>query len=188
MSIKYKPVYCIKIKEENLIYVKMGDLNEQHYESDIFERYGTDLTRTGNSSNGTHFKTYDWKSKTHSVELKSRNCESSVYSTTMVGYNKLEELMKEHKQGKRCFFMFGFLDGLYEWEITQENFDLIGGDYAITTYENKGTDYTPFNSNKLHIYIPIEKLILVSNKRCLIPDDLIYKSKYNLLGKCLIKF
>ena len=159
------------IKPANYPYVYMGDLNEKHYDKDITERF-SGVKKTGSKSSILHFKIYDWVNQDYYIELKSRNNKYITYPTTMIGFNKVEEWGKDETD-RRYFFLFGFLDGFYEWELTQENYDEIGGYDAVrkSTF-NKGSNYTTYNENKEHLYIPINKLKKISDKGCIIPDAL----------------
>jgi len=162
------------VKPSNRPYVYMGDLNENLYEPIIFEKYG-DVKRTCKK---THFVIYDWDSDKTKVELKSRNNYYNTYPTTMIGFNKVVNWGKDETD-KRYFFLFGFIDGLYEWELTQENYDAIGGEDAVVEKDGfeYGENYTTFNSKKLQLYIPVNKLTKISDIGCIIPDDLKHKTK-----------
>ena len=163
------------VKPANRPYVFMGDLNEKLYEPDIVKRFG-DVKRN-NTTMKNIMKVYDWENKLKRIELKSRNNDHHYYETTMIGFNKVEA-WGEDTTDKRYYFLFGFLDGLYEWELTQENYDAIGGEDAVREGIDYGdTEYTPFKPKKLHLYIPIDKLVNINNTACLVPDDLVSKSK-----------
>ena len=84
-------MYHNRIKPANYVYVRMGEMNETHYEPEIMELYGNDLQKSGNKSNSSHYKVLDWTSPTTCIELKTRNNEYDTYPTTMVGYNKVLE-------------------------------------------------------------------------------------------------
>jgi len=75
---------------------------------------------------------------------------------------------------------------LYEWELTQESYDAIGGEDAVReAIDYTDTEYTPFNPKKKHLYIPIDKLVKISDVGCIVPDDLVDKSKRKAVyGKC----
>lgn len=174
------------VKPANRPYVFMGDLNEELYEPTITEKYG-DVVRC-NTTMKSIMKVYDWENNKTKVELKSRNNDHHYYNTTMIGFNKVEA-WGDDETDKRYFFLFGFLDGLYEWELTQENYDAIGGEDAVREgYDSGDGDYTPFNKKKLHLYIPIDKLVKISDVGCIVPDDLVSKSKRKAVyGKCWLK-
>jgi hypothetical protein len=178
------------IKPSNYPFVFMGEINENHYNNDILSRYNG-IRKSGNKSSLFHYKTYDWVSPNYYVELKSRNNDFDYYSTTMIGYNKVAEWEKDTTD-KKYYFLFGFLDGLFEWELTKENYDEIGGYDCVRpagTQYVKDATYTTFNKNKLHLYIPVKKLKKISDKGCLVPDELVSKSLRNIMsGVCLIKF
>ena len=174
------------IKPSNYPYVYMGEINEDHYSQEILDRY-KDVKKSGSKKTRLHYRTYDWASNKYYIELKSRNNGFDVYSTTMIGYNKVEEWKRD--TGKKYFFLFGFLDGFYEWELNATNFNEIGGMNAVktSTFQPKEELYSTFNTQKRHLYIPIRKLIKISDKGCLVPDELVFKSRYTSSGVCLIK-
>jgi hypothetical protein len=177
------------VKPENRVYVYMGDINEKHYFNDIVNRHPK-VKRTGVVSQLSHFKTFDWENPNRRVELKTRTCEHDCFYDTMIGYNKVVD-WEWDTSDKRYFFMFGFLDGLYEWELTQENLDAIGNfEKAVrpanTTYK-PSVDYSTFNQDKLHLYIPVDKLTNINDKGCLIPDELLHKCKRKWRPKGYLK-
>lgn len=160
------------IKTANLPFVKMGDLNEKFYAENIIERYGEDLERTGRVDDETHFTVYDWISNSTIVELKSRRVFSYQYPTTMIGYNKVKAYLEdlEYKE-KKCFFLFAFKDGLYEWEANKPNFLAAGGMLSVRNafdYNPKPNSYTTFKPNKLHFYIPMTQLVKICSKGCIV--------------------
>jgi len=171
------------VKPANRPYVFMGDLNETLYEPTITEKYG-DVVRC-NTTMKSIMKVYDWENDKTKVELKSRNNDHHYYNTTMIGFNKVEAWGNDETD-KRYYFLFGFLDGLYEWELTQESYDAIGGVDAVReAIDYTDTEYTPFNPKKKHLYIPIDKLVKISDVGCIVPDDLVDKSKRKAVyGKC----
>jgi len=163
------------VKPSNRPYVFMGDLNEEQYQPIIFEKYGNNLKR---SCKKTYFVIYDWDSENTKVELKSRTNCVNTYSTTMIGFNKVVNWGKDETD-KRYFFLFGFIDGLYEWELTQENYDAIGGEDAVVEKDDfeYGENYTTFNKKKKQLYIPVNKLTKISDIGCIVPDALKHKIK-----------
>ena len=170
------------VKPANRPYVFMGDLNEKLYEPTIIEKYG-DVKRN-NTNIKNIMKFYDWENDKTKVELKSRNNDHHYYNTTMIGFNKVEA-WGEDTTDKKYYFLFGFLDGLYEWELTQESYDVIGGEDAVKEcIDYTDTEYTPFNPKKQHLYIPIDKLVKISDVGCIVPDDLVSKSKRKQISKC----
>jgi len=173
------------VKPCNRPYVFMGDLNEKLYEPIIIEKYG-DVKRN-NTNIKNIMKFYDWENKKFKIELKSRNNDHHFYRDTMVGFNKIEE-WGEDETDKRYFFLFGFLDGLYEWELTQDSYDAIGGEDAVREGFDLGDSiYTPYRQKKLHLYIPVDKLVKISDVGCIVPDDLVSKSKRKQISRCWLK-
>jgi len=51
-------------------------------------------------------------------EVKSRNCNSYTYNTTMIGYNKIEEIKRLNCE---CYFIFMFQDGNYYYKYNSDN-------------------------------------------------------------------
>jgi hypothetical protein len=154
------------IKNENLSYVLMGERNENKFENIILEKYGKDLVKTGTIYNKEkHFDVIDWISSTTMVELKSRSVKHNDFNTTMIGFNKVQLYLEEFRKGKKCVFLFAFTDGLYEWIITDENYESIGGFNAVKKREDyrMTENYTSFNPTKLHLYIPINNLTKISD-------------------------
>jgi len=177
--------FLSSILPQNYPYVYMGEINEQHYNDDILKRY-KGVQKTGNKSSLLHFKTYDWVSDDYKIELKTRNNNYNDYDTTMIGFNKIEDWRKDNTN-RKYFFLFGYLDGLYEWQLNKENYEKIGGDNAVKkkSFNQKPTAYSTFNENKNHIYIPIQQLKKISEKSVLVPEELIWKSPKKISG-CLI--
>tara|TARA_R110002124_G_scaffold17446_1_gene72876 strand:+ start:792 stop:1226 length:435 start_codon:yes stop_codon:yes gene_type:complete len=62
---------------------------------------------------------FDFKVKKLKIEVKSRNCFSNSYETTMVGFNKIRHLEKYDYKGE---FYFLFEDGLYCWEYNSAEY------------------------------------------------------------------
>lgn len=170
--------FISSIKSCNYPYVIMGEINEQHYNDDILNRF-KGVQKSGNKSTLLHYNTYDWISDDYYIELKSRNNDYNVYNTTMIGYNKVK-IWKDDKTNRKYFFLFAFLDGLYEWELNTENYEKIST-FKRLIKERSSLSYSTFNQNKEHVYIPINQLKKINDKGCLIPDDL--KSKSKTLGK-----
>jgi hypothetical protein len=180
----------------------MGQINEERITPFIKERYGEDMEILTDCSNDSHYEAIDYRGKNSGnvVEVKSRSFKYSDWIDTMVGFNKVEEYRKLIEQGKRCWFVFMFIDGTYEWEFTEENYRLnyeaekklgkIAVRKASNTYK-KGANYTSFNPDKLHLYIVRSHLVSVSKIEAYVPDDLIpkpYKPYGGLLaGVCYLK-
>ena len=94
------------IKTENKVFVLMGDANERKFNTEILNRHGHDLQRTGNCYDNSHWQVKDYKSPSKSVELKSRAVKSTDYYDTMVGANKVDEYKGplDHENLKNFFF------------------------------------------------------------------------------------
>ena len=87
---------------------------------------------------------YDFSCKNYTYELKTRTNTYSRYPTTMITCNKLE---------KGRILLFSYTDGLYFIEYDEEQFK----DFETASFSRYGQVW----DEKLHIYIPIDKLTLI---------------------------
>jgi hypothetical protein len=194
------------IKPENLPFVRMGDMNEKKITPFIQERFGKDMVCITSSKNLTHFKTIDYKHKITGdrVEVKSRSFNYKKYEDTMVGDNKVLEFEKLTAEGKRCWFIFIYTDGTYEWEYTKENYKKNVEDQkargmeavrtANSTYVKPTNVYTSFDPDKPHLYIVLQNLNWVCDVCAEVPAGVIddgWKRKkvgdYLQKGVCYLK-
>tara|TARA_R110000744_G_scaffold286067_2_gene397367 strand:- start:27 stop:668 length:642 start_codon:yes stop_codon:yes gene_type:complete len=211
-----KPV----IRAENLPFVNMGKGNEDNVKPIVEELFGVDMEIITSITDSSHYDTIDFRNKKTGdcVEIKSRTCKKATFKDTMVGFNKVQEYRKLIKEGKRCYFLFMFLDGSFLWEYTTENYEInkkaekainaIDIRKAPPTYQKPMNAYTPFNPDKLHLYIVVKNLQKISNNGAVIPPELkeyfdekerkfqakrmefiarYRKDDINGCGKCLIK-
>jgi hypothetical protein len=177
-------------KIENLPFVRMGDMNEKKITPFIHERFSKDMECITSSKNLTHFKTIDYKHKITGdrVEVKSRSCMFDDYDDTMVGDNKVLEFKKLTAEGKRCWFIFIFTDGSYEWEYTTENYNKnvedqrARGKEAVRTansnYKKPTDTYTTFNPEKPHLYIMGDNLTWICGVCAEIPNGVVVSKSY----------
>jgi hypothetical protein len=87
---------------------------------------------------------FDYANDKCFVELKSRNCMSNTYQTTMVGMSKISACTELFDY----YFFFKFNDGLFYWKYQVNDFDIkISGRYDRGRPE----------LNK-YLFIPINKL------------------------------
>lgn len=137
------------IPDCDLPYVLMGEVNEKLFTPIIKEAYGEDVELVGN-----WYDAVDYESPTMSIELKTRSCKKADWYDTMIGKEKLDAGWEKIKQGKRVFFLFGFTDGGWDWELTKERYDEIGGSKCIRIggIEERGYKKKPY------FYIPHKKL------------------------------
>jgi hypothetical protein len=207
------------IKAENLPFVKMGKGNEENVKPIVKELFGEGMEIITSIEDSSHYDTIDFRNKKTGdcVEIKSRTCKSKTFKDTMVGFNKVQEYRKLISEGKRCYFLFMFLDGSFLWEYTNENYEKNKKDEkalnyvdirkAPPTYEKPLNTYTPFNPDKLHLYIVAKNLKRISDIGATIPPELQeffdakerkyqakrleyiknYRNNNSLTGKCLIK-
>jgi hypothetical protein len=164
-------------------YFQMGDENEKIFTPILKEKFGEDIRKT------FHMKSVlDFESPTHFIELKSRTYRSNAFKEWMIGDNKRQMGMKKIKQGKKVFFVFAFKEGgTFYWELTEENFEAIGGMKQVFM---DGTDGRGYNDFKPHLHIPLSAMTKLSDK-CSYTfslDNYKQSTSTNLLGKgCLLK-
>jgi len=172
------------IKDENLPFVNMGKGNEENVKPIVNTLFGADMVIITSIENSSHYDTIDFRNKKTGdcVEIKSRTCKSTAFKDTMIGFNKVKEYRKLISEGKRCYFLFMFLDGSYLWEYTTANYDknktdeqklnLIDIRKAPPTYQAPLNTYTPFKPDKIHLYIVVKNLKKISNIGATIPPEL----------------
>ena len=119
--------------------VRMGTVNEIKYYPLLKQLIDNEIVKTEDE-----YDTFDFESANSLVELKSRNCHSSRYYDTIVGLNKVQRAQVE--EVKKCYFVFGFTDGLFVWD-----FDKTQTDFKI------GKNIPP-NRNKDYVFIPVKDL------------------------------
>jgi len=189
-----------KIKDENIPYVIMGAINEKKITPYIKKRYGENMEILTSMIDSSHYNTIDYMDKItgDKVEVKSRSCGLKAYKDTLVGDNKVQEYKKLIAEGKRCWFVFVFTDGSYEWEYTTANYEKneieqkARGMQSIRTansnYKAPTDKYTPFNPNKPHLYILINNLSLLCDVCAVIPAG-VRKPSTSIFGTgiCYIK-
>lgn len=83
-------------------------------------------------------------------EVKRRNNKKNAYPTTMVGYNKVIKAREYLKRGYVVLFCFEFTDGVYYYQLEDEN-DL---SVALGGRTDRGK-----NEIKSYAYIDVNKLI-----------------------------
>lgn len=137
----------------------MGMKNEQLYKPVMEKHFGKSLVRYTDNYAVLDFYSFNFR-----VELKSRTNSVNEYDTTYIGNNKVIkafEVLKEKriKNPKyKCWFAFAFPEGLYLWEVNEENYEKNGGDSMI---ETKGTNRRGWNDYKPHLLIKVENLIKI---------------------------
>jgi hypothetical protein len=152
----------------------MGDKNEQKFHPLLNRLYG-EVVKTKQFYDVIDFVSVDGSTK---IEMKSRTNYYNTYPTTIFGANKLKFCFE--KPHKKYVFVFVFLDGVYEWIFSLENYERAGGDSAITI----GQD--PVNHSKANFNIPIAHLKKISSEGCIITANM--KDRVPLpSGKCFIK-
>lgn len=108
-----------------------GLSNELHYKNEIcnyYRDFGILQKSIGK------FDIFDFYNDKLVIELKCRTNSYDKYPTTIIGFNKVEQGFKEIEKNKTVYFLFGFTDGLYEWELNDSNWNEIGGLNSISNY------------------------------------------------------
>lgn len=157
------------IKKANL---EKGEKAENKY-FNLFKRvFDSNLLKSKNK-----YDKFDFYSDYTLLELKSRNNEYKKYPTTMIGMNKI---LFGINSKKICYFVFEFTDGLYYWLMNEkdiEEFDIAKG----------GTTKRGEIEIKNYLYIPIEKLIKITDDEPPSPQQiLINKLRTNTIFDCQI--
>jgi hypothetical protein len=100
--------------------LKMGKENEVN-SIDLINKY----LETTLKKNKFKYSIFDFKNKeeTIEVELKSRRIAHSLYSTAIIGRNKIKYCNKEENQKVKFYICFKYTDGLYIISYNKEIFD-----------------------------------------------------------------
>lgn len=166
----------MKDPEVEAAFIDMGMKNEKLYQPILETYFEAPLKRFNNNYSVLDFYSYKFR-----VELKSRTNSVNAFDTTYIGNNKVIkafEVLKEKRLKNpkyKCWFAFAFPEGLYIWEVNEENYEKNGGDNAI---EYKGTDARGWNNYKNHLLIKVENLIKIDDTPCYInPKCLEVKKK-----------
>ena len=115
-------------------------LKNEHLLKPVFDKFfGKEFKET------KQYDTYDFVGDEITIELKSRKTCYNKYPTTIVGMNKIDKI----KEGEKVFFFFKFIDGLYYWKYTDNDYDII----------NIQRRDRPLTKPKPHLSIPIKDLI-----------------------------
>lgn len=105
-------------KKEKKEKIKKRDLKKgKENELKVYEYLKNNVYPKIKKSKG-EFAVFDFKLKNLRIEVKSRNCYSNTYKTTIVGKNKIKYLEKYNYEG---VFYFLFEDGLYRWDYNPNN-------------------------------------------------------------------
>ena len=158
-------------------YYQMGKINEKRFLPILKEHIDPTLQIIENTKS-----VIDYSGEKCWVELKSRNCYSYSFPTTMFGANKIKAGFSKIDGGLRVFYAFAFTNGLYIWELTRTSYEEVGGDACIkmggTTKMRGEDDY------KLHFFLDTNFLKKISD----VGADILAIPKKNtsLTGKCYI--
>tara|TARA_R100000808_G_C2155019_1_gene166631 strand:- start:6197 stop:6619 length:423 start_codon:yes stop_codon:yes gene_type:complete len=118
----------------------------------ILEKYFDEkLTKTENRYAPFDFYNND---KSIYIEVKSRKCNYDKYLTTIITDNKWKKGQKLFSEGKKVFYVFNFLDGIYILEYNKQEYP-----------KKKAGRYDRGRPEiKYHIFIPIKDLTQILNK------------------------
>lgn len=157
-------------------FTDMGMKNEELYRPILEAYFNAPLKRFNDNYSVLDFYSYNFR-----VELKSRTNSINAFDTTYIGHNKVHKAFETLKEKKiknpkyKCWFAFAFPEGLYLWEINEENYKKNGGDSMI---KYRGTNNRGFEDYKNHLLIKVENLIKISDVPCYInPKVLEVKKK-----------
>jgi hypothetical protein len=141
-------------------YEMMGLKNEEQYIPVLQEIYGTTY------KTADKYSIFDFLGETFCGELKSRDLSINEYPETMIGYIKIEEGFKKLNWFKdimpnyKVYLWFAFREGLFCWELNDNNYKLNGGD---TQKRISGTCNRGWNDFKEHYHIKKEFLTKISD-------------------------
>lgn len=164
-------------------YAMMGARNEKTYLPIITKKYGI-CYKTASKWDQKDFLGESW-----CAELKSRDMSVFEKPDTMIGYNKVVEGFRQinwlDHLNYRVYFLFAFEEGLYEWELTKENYEKNGGDSMIRF---AGTKNRGWNDYKKHYHIKREYLVKIDDTPVYV-DPLVKANSNKKLprGVCYIK-
>lgn len=123
-----------------------GNAGEAEIATALQRYFDTDFSRTSRY-NGLDFISEDKKIQ---IEVKRRRNSSTQYATTLIGQNKITNMLESCKDGIRSFCCFMFTDGYYIVEVTPENMENVeqsqkGGrsDRNKNEYKTEGYAYIP---------------------------------------------
>jgi hypothetical protein len=140
-----KTIYTTKLQND-LDYGNNAELSlqkqfENHFECKL------------NQTHSTHLFDFINEEKKIILELKTRRNTKKKYSTTMVGYNKIQEAQRLKQDGWRIYFVFYFTDDVCFYE-----FDTIHNDWV----KNGGRRDRGRLEYKQYYYIPVNLLHTIS--------------------------
>ena len=123
---------CIRRRDK-----KMGDAGEKYVFKLLKEIYDN-VWRT------KKYALYDFETPNIQFELKTRNCKSTTYNTTIIPMNKI----KKRNKKKELVFIFKFKDGIFCWDFDEDEYEEdLGG------RTDRGC-----NEIKQYAYIPVKYL------------------------------
>ena len=88
---------------------------------------------------------YDYVSDENLIELKTRNVKKRQYDTTILNYSKYKYFKKQKKD---CYFVIDFDDGLYYWDINDDD-DIIINNFTRKDRGRNETNKYIFVQNRI---------------------------------------
>jgi hypothetical protein len=137
-------------------YENMGKQNEIIFKPIISNIYGNVLKTK------YQYSRIDFLGNQFRGELKSRDIDLKYIPDAMVGFNKITYAFKYLNENPDCkfYFWFAFYDGLYVWEMNDENYKLNGG---ASQKKWGGTNNRGYDDYKYHYYIKKEFLTKIDD-------------------------
>lgn len=147
-------------------YEHMGTINERRFKPIIRELYG-DVLKTSYK-----YACIDFYGLDYVLELKSRSCKSTDFSSAIIGYNKVIKGFKtlEKNPNHKVYFGFAYVDGFFVWELNSNTYEANGGD---SRKKLMGTNKRGYDDYKDHLLIDIKNLKKVSDVEAYVPDGII---------------
>ena len=111
---------CVDYKQKSKD-LQLGRIGEEEVFKKLVELYGKGMKKYMSKYCVKDFYLTNEKGDvTHEWELKTRRVESNKYPSTVFGYNKFEHSIKALKGGVKQTYLFNFTDGLYSWDLYNE--------------------------------------------------------------------
>lgn len=151
MNFKYSYTKYKKLQTEN---VNFGTNKEASW-IDVLRQTYPNIKTSNTEKKEIDYSTFDATATKNgqkfNFELKTRkDINHNTFPSIYIGLNKLKEAKKQLENGVRTIFFWDCVDGLYHWEITNENkedgswfFNDDGKEYFIGEGGNSKIGQTP---------------------------------------------
>lgn len=167
----YNTAYREKFQNKNVIEndLKFGKSREKIIQYHINNYLHANFVNRDLKKKDATIDFYD-SNKNYECEVKSRRVKLNQYPTTILKLTKMRYFRKKIEEDPlcRCFAAFEYFDCITIIEFTTENLYKYHEGF-VKTWKNGICE------NELHIFIPIEDLIVIHKKResCQVPYDAI---------------